>query len=222
MKKHIIFDFDDTVCSSYEHNQQLFVDTFLPYKSEIDEEFVRLVHYKNRGRPMKLQFKRVIDKYKLKADVQELVEKNEILHGESADKMIIFNGFGETIKHLKRIGKIVSLCTNRDKTSLEIVLKNNHLLNYFDEVVSCKDEGHEKPDPFCLNKLIRKHAEIKRSEIVYFGDSETDAEFASNAGIDYLIIDHYLNKKQFYNLIINSFVRGEDELFVEVAEITNT
>jgi len=53
---------------------------------------------------------------------------------------------------------------------------------------------------------MKKYPDIKVEETIYFGDSKTDAEFAQNAGIDYLVIDHYLNKKQFYSMILNSFV----------------
>lgn len=127
----------------------------------------------------------------------------------------MYEGFEDILKHFKKLGKTISLCTNRAKGSLKLILERNKLTQYFDNVISCKDAGHEKPDPYCLAKLLEKYPNIKREEIIYFGDSKTDAEFAQNAGIDYLVIDHYLNKKQFYVLILGSFAGGEDELLVE-------
>jgi len=67
-----------------------------------------------------------------------------------------------------------------------------------------------------LIKLVEKYPTISKNQTIYFGDSKTDAEFAANAGIDFLIIDHYLNKKQFYTAVLESFATSEDELLVEV------
>jgi len=216
MKKHIIFDFDDTISSAYEHNQQLFVDTFLKHKSDIDQDYVRKVHFVNRGTSMELQFNEVIKKFDMKISSQQLVEENEKLHRQKAGEITIFAGFEDILKHFEKLGKIISLCTNRAEGSLKIILKNNNMEKYFDNVVSCKDEKHEKPDPYCLNQLLKKYPKISKEETIYYGDSKTDAEFAQNAGIDYLVIDHYLNKKQFFTLALSTFAGGEDELLVEV------
>lgn len=216
MKKHIIFDFDDTISSSYEHNQQLFVDTFLPYKPDIDQDYVRKVHFVNRGRSMEEQFDDVIRKFKLNVPAKQLVEENELLHQKKANEIKTFDEIEDILKHFRRLGKTISLCTNRAEGSLRIILENNKLTQYFSNIISCKDAGHEKPDPYCLLELLKKYPDISHAEVVYFGDSKTDAEFAQNAGIDYLVIDHYLNKKQFYTLALGSFSGGEDELLVEV------
>lgn len=218
MKKHIIFDFDDTVSSAYEHNQQLFVDTFLPYKPDIDQDFVRKVHFSKRGTSMDVQFREVVNKFGLKVSVDKLVRENELLHQKRANNIKIFDGFEELLKHFKKLGKVVSICTNRETGSLNKILKRNNMAKYFDNVISCKDRGHEKPDPFLLLELIDKYPNIRREEVIYFGDSKTDAEFAQNANVDYLIIDHYLNKKQFYTMVLGSFAGIEDELLVEVDE----
>ena len=216
MKKHIIFDFDDTISSAYEHNQQLFVNTFLPYKPDIDQDFVRMVHYSNRGTAMDLQFEEVIKKFDLKVSTEQLVKENEVLHQKKANEVKVFDNFEDILKHFKKLGKVISLCTNRAEGSLHIILNKNRIGQYFDNVISCKDAGHEKPDPYCLTQLLEKYPNIKKEDVIYFGDSKTDAEFAQNAGVDYLVIDHYLNKKQFFTLALGSFAGGEDELLVEV------
>lgn len=216
MKRHVIFDFDDTISSGYEHNQQLFVDTFLPHKPDIDQEYVRMVHYSSRGRSMDEQFKNVIDKFHLKVSVEQLAAENEELHKQNASEMKMFPGLEDLFKHFKSMGMIVSLCTNRAKGSLELILTKNKMLHHFDNVISCRDEGYEKPDPYCLNMLLDKYPDIDKSEAIFFGDSKTDADFANNAGIDFLVIDHYLNKKSFYLMALNLFAGNEDELLAEV------
>lgn len=210
-KKHIVFDFDDTLSPSYELNQQLFVDTFTPFYPDINQDYLRKFHYERRGTGMLEQFQDIVTKFELDKDAQELLEFNKIIHQKSAPKMGIFEGVEKMLKHFKSRNKIISICSNRDTESLNIVLEKHNLAKYFDNTISCHSEGYDKPNPYCLEKLLEKYPDIKASETIYFGDSKTDADFATNAGIDFLVIDHYLNRKVFYQLIIESFADSEKE-----------
>lgn len=205
MKKHFIFDFDDTISGSYEFNQNMFYETFLPHFPDIREEFVRKVHKENRGKSMDRQFQLVIDKFNLNIGAQKLTEENEALHVKNYKGMKLFNGIHEFFSILKDKGKKISVCTNRQYTSLNKIIDSNDLRKYFENIISCKDEGYEKPKPNCLLSIIKKYNEPKDSYI-YFGDSKTDYEFASNAGLDFVIVDHYINGKNFYKMIIKSFL----------------
>jgi len=136
MKQHIIFDFDDTVSSAYELNQQLFVETVLPYKQSVDENYLRKLHYANRGTSMLMQFDEVVKKFGIKVSAERLVKENEDLHKESANKVKIFSGFTNVVKHFKKHGKIISICTNRARGSLEIILKRNKVIKYLDNIIA--------------------------------------------------------------------------------------
>ena len=210
MKKHIVFDFDDTITSAYELNQKLFVDTFTSYQSDVDKDFLRKLHFDRRGTSISLQFQEAIDKFGLQVKVEQLVKENELLHQKSAEIVNIFDGIGDLFKHFKSRKKVVSICTNRARGSLEIILKKHGLYQYLDNIISFSDEKHEKPDPFCLIGLIAKYQNITKGETIYFGDSKTDSEFATNAGIDFIVVDHYLNKKLYYQLILESFADSEE------------
>lgn len=157
------------------------------------------------------QFQDIITKFNLDKKAQELLEINKVIHKESALKMGIFEGVEKMLQHFKRRGKIISICSNRDTESLNIVLEKHKLKKYFDNTISCHSEGFDKPNPYCLQKLLEKYPDIKSSETIYFGDSKTDADFATNAGVDYLVIDHYLNRKVFYQLIVEIFADSEDD-----------
>ncbi len=210
MKRHIIFDFDDTLSASYELNQQLFVDTFTPFFPEIDEDYLRKFHFERKGTGMLEQFQYIVDKFSLDKTAETLMEYNQEIHKTNAPRMNIFEGVGNMLRHFKSRGKMMSICSNRDTESLNIVLKSHNIDSYFQNTISCHSAGHDKPDPFCLNELLQRYPDIKVEETIYFGDSKTDAEFASNANIDFVIIDHYSNKKLFYQLILESFVDSED------------
>lgn len=201
MKKHIVFDVDDTLTNSYELNQKLFVDTFLFYNSKVDQNYLRELHFFNKGTSMKIQFETAIKHLNLNNSVFELIKKNEELHNENIDKMTIFDGVFELFKQLKEKDKKISICSNRGISSLNKIIDKYDLRKYLDNIVSCSDEGFEKPDPTCLLRIIEKD-DFTKDAYLYFGDSKTDSEFAGNAGIDFVIIDHYLNQKKFYNLIL--------------------
>ncbi|WKZ23985.1 MAG: HAD hydrolase-like protein [Candidatus Dojkabacteria bacterium] len=207
MKKHFIFDVDDTLTNSYEINQQLFVDTFLAVDKSADEQYLRDLHYRNRGVSMLVQFAEAISHLGWDIDPAEMVKRNEEMHINSAElfaKMHTFDAAKELLEVLKKNGKLISACTNRQYGSQKKIFEVNHMTHYFENVISCSDEGHEKPDPYCLIKLIEKYDEPKDSYI-YFGDSKTDRDFAKGAGIDFVIIDQYLNEKRFYKMILESF-----------------
>lgn len=207
MKKHFIFDLDDTLTNSYEINQQLFVDTFTAIDAHADEVYLRDLHYRSRGTSMHLQFEEAVKHLKWSIDPKTLVAQNEDMHINSAEKfakMHTFDAAKELLDVLKSNGKLISVCTNRQYGSQKKIFALNGMTHYFENIISCADEGHEKPDPFCLEQLIAKYAEPKEAYI-YFGDSKTDRDFAKAAGIDFVIIDQYLNEMRFYKMILESF-----------------
>ncbi len=206
MKNHFVFDLDDTITNSYEFNQQMFVDTFTPFVPDIDQNYLREFHFFNKGGSMKLQFQDVIKHFNLNIDSDTLLKKNEELHIEKIEDITLFEDIHLILKNLKENGKLISLCSNRQLGSLNKVLKKNKIEGYFDNIVSCMDEGFEKPDPTCFLRIIEKY-DLPNEDYIYFGDSKTDAQFATNAGVDYIIIDHYLNQKKFYKLILQSFIK---------------
>ena len=207
-KQHFAFDLDDTLTDSYQFNQQMFVETFIPYldiKQSETDGYLRELHLNQKGTSMISQFSTAVKHFSLKINPADLVRENENLHLKNFDKINIFDAAEDVIKVIKANGKRISLFSNRQMGSLDKLLTKHHLKEYFDNVISCGDAGHEKPDPYCLIDLIDKSGEPKEN-FIFFGDSKTDSQFATAAGIDFLIIDHYINQKKFYRLILESFL----------------
>lgn len=207
-KNHFIFDLDDTLTNSYAINQQLFVETFTAHDPMVDEKYLRDLHFYRRGASMRLQFQEAIDHLQFGISAEKMEEENERLHMTNIDKfdnMKVFEGVPELLQLLKKRGKYLSTCTNRARGSQLKIIQKNNLNQYFDNIISCNDEGHEKPDPYCLIKLMRKYNDSKEN-YVFVGDSKTDRDFAMNADIDFIIIDHYLNETKFYKLMLQAFL----------------
>jgi HAD superfamily hydrolase (TIGR01549 family) len=207
-KSHLIFDVDDTLADSHAFNQQMFVDTFASYLDlsvPETEKHLRDVHFSRKGTSMLAQFTEVITHFSLSLDPVQLVQENERLHLKHVDQIRLFPAAVDLVKAITAQGRQVSICTNRQTQSVTKILKNHHIYDCFTHVVSCAEVGHEKPDPFCLLDIIAKSGRPK-TDFIYFGDSQTDFHFAKNAGIDFMIVDHYLNQKLFYKILMQSFL----------------
>jgi HAD superfamily hydrolase (TIGR01549 family) len=206
-KKHYIFDFDDTLADSGQFNQDMFVEVFKDYADITEpetEQYLRKLHFDSRGTAMFDQFKKAKEDLSLQVTVEVLLEENERIQVEQIASVTLFDSARELLKQLQKGNKQVSLMSNRQKSSLMKVLHAHELVNCFDNVISCADDGYEKPDPHCLNKLIAE-TKIERYDVIYFGDSSTDAKFAAAAGVDFVIIDQYANQKAFFKHLLPFF-----------------
>ncbi len=203
-KKHFVFDFDDTIASSADYNQDIFVETFSRHQPDINEQVIREIHRARRGTDMLSQFQLVIATLELKLNAATLLKQNEVLQRQRYKNISIFAGVPTLFNRLQKNGKTVSVCSNRDLKSLELVLQNHDILDELDMVVSCHDAGFEKPNPQGLLDIMSELGGEKE-EYIYFGDNLTDHEFARNAGIDVVIVDHYLNDEKFYQMMVAAF-----------------
>jgi HAD superfamily hydrolase (TIGR01509 family) len=74
-----------------------------------------------------------------------------------------------------------AIATNRTDT-MNYVLKEHGLQNYFDIVVSALDVNRPKPYPDPILKVLR-HFSFKPCEAIYIGDSKLDEQAAEKAEI---------------------------------------
>ncbi|MDK7568946.1 HAD-IA family hydrolase, partial [Bacillus pacificus] len=76
--------------------------------------------------------------------------------------------------------------THKGITTLE-VLKNNGLIDYFDEIITSDNGFKRKPSPEALRYLIDKYS-LKKESTYYIGDRSIDIECAKNAGVKSVLI----------------------------------
>jgi len=119
-------------------------------------------------------------------DIIQTYEMKNIHDTTPIDEVIYF------IKHKENFGiktntklAILSLNTKRTiKKSLELA----GIEKYFDIIIGREDVRSWKPDPEGLLK-IKNHFDLKKQDLVYFGDLENDIKTGKNAGIDAYYID---------------------------------
>jgi phosphoglycolate phosphatase len=104
-----------------------------------------------------------------------IAEKYEL---DAATRTSLLPGAVDTLKHLKKEGLKIGLCTINSANSTEQILSRFKLAQYFDAVVSRNQVSKFKPDPEHCNKTLEALG-VSSAETVFVGDSTTDMQSAS-------------------------------------------
>ena len=101
-----------------------------------------------------------------------------------------YDGVLETLSQLQSMGVKLGLCTNKPEKHARELLKRLGLIDFFkDSFIGSDTVGIAKPDPKPLLEAIYRLN--KTPEDVFFvGDTNTDAEAAKNAGVDYIFCEY--------------------------------
>lgn len=180
MTKAIFFDLDgtilDTVPDIQDSINRMLAENGLPPLSA--EEIVR---YVGNGA------KKLVDRCLKGRVTEERAERclhryNEIYTNCGSPKTRIFPGLSKTLPLLKEKGYLLAVITNKPQKTADEVKKI-----YLDPLgisyVFGQREGIPvKPDPKPMEIVLAQFG-LKREEVVFVGDGETDAAFAINAGV---------------------------------------
>lgn len=206
-KIHFIFDVDDTLVDGRLFCGETMSRSINKFEPEVKAELIVNLHEAIRGGTIVDLYRRAIEEFSLKTPIESLLEEDASIQKSEAHRIKAFEGVSDILQLLKSKGSKLHICTNRKMETLELILKENKLLEYFDTIVSCIDSGHKKLEATCMLDIISKNGGNK-DEFVYFGDSEVDYLFAKNAGVEYIIFDQYLNGKNLFKKLINLFVEN--------------
>lgn len=93
----------------------------------------------------------------------------------------IFPGVSQTLQILKSRGVKMAIVTSRGIESLRLILTQNSILEYFDELVT-RDNGFKpKPAPDMVNYLLQKMS-LAPSDVLVVGDTTFDIDMGNAAG----------------------------------------
>ena len=105
-------------------------------------------------------------------------------------KSVMYDGVVTTLEKLQKMGVKLGLCTNKPEKHARELLKRLGLINFFKtSFIGSDTVGVAKPDPKPLLEAIYRLN--KRPEEVFFvGDTNTDAEAAKNANVDFIFCEY--------------------------------
>lgn len=105
------------------------------------------------------------------------------------NKTIIYKGVPEFLTKAKEQNYLLGVCSNKPEFILKKIIAAAFPTLSFDFVGGQVDE-HKKPDPFLFERCLKK-LEVGKEEVAYFGDTEVDQAFATNAKVSSLYIVTY-------------------------------
>lgn len=104
-----------------------------------------------------------------------------------ADSTEVFDFVPDVMSYLKERGYALGIVSTKFRYRIEIILKREGLLHFFDVIVGGEDVSKHKPDPESLNLAIRK-LDLPLGELIYVGDSVTDAKTAKRSGVSFIAV----------------------------------
>jgi HAD superfamily hydrolase (TIGR01549 family) len=107
------------------------------------------------------------------------------------------------INALKKENKILGIVTNRDLYTVENILKNNHLENYFTSIITCEKVTQLKPSKEPIIKCLEE-LNIPNDQACYIGDAKNDYLASVNAQVDFICVERYHNCNFECPLVIHS------------------
>ena len=93
-----------------------------------------------------------------------------------------YKGISELLKTLQDKGIKQAINSNKDDTFVKGLIEKNFPEIVFTEVMGARENIARKPDPEGPNLIIEKMG-LKKEEILYVGDSDTDIMTAKNTGV---------------------------------------
>jgi len=108
----------------------------------------------------------------------------------------------------KKKGIICTVCTNKKEDLAIKLLKEINIYKYFDFIAGADTFEFRKPDPKHLTEILNI-LQIDKINSIMIGDSETDADTAKSANVEFILVKNGYTEKQeqeiFHNHIISDF-----------------
>ena len=177
--KAVVFDCDGVMFDTALANRKYYdeVLTFFQ-KPVLDEEQFINVHMMTVKEAIEYLFPEIEDL----SSVYKCL--SQIGYHKFIDYMVMEKGLQELLAGLKKKGYIRGIATNRTDT-MEKVLKDFHLQDCFEVVVTAATVKHPKPDPEQLLLIMKKYS-LMPHEILFIGDSEYDRQAAIAAKVRFV------------------------------------
>jgi pyrophosphatase PpaX len=175
MIKGIIFDLDGVILDSNDEYNEVFMTVAKKHGLHVSSEEI----YSRFGKHPREIAKEVFgDKYKEEA-YQEFI--HIISRPNFSKKIKMFKGAKKSLMILKKHYKLF-LATGGLRVVLEPIMKNVHIENSFDTILTIDDINKPSPKTEMI-KIILKKYRLAPKEVVYVGDGIPDIHAAKMANV---------------------------------------
>lgn len=112
--------------------------------------------------------------------------RHHFLKGDAATTL--FSGAAEMLTALRESGHLLAVATGKSRRGLDRALSATGVDGCF-HATRCADEGHSKPDPGMLHRLLEE-LDVAPGRALMIGDTTHDMQMAQSAGVARLAIAH--------------------------------
>lgn len=180
----IVFDWDGTLMDSAAciagSLQAACRDLDLPVPSERDARYViglglkdAMAHILPQLDPA--EYPRVSERYRY-----------HFLIGDAGTAL--FPGAEQMLEELHGAGHLLAIATGKSRRGLDRALEVTGIAGHF-HATRCADEGHTKPDPGMLYRLLEETG-VEAARALMIGDTTHDMAMAKSAGIERVAVSH--------------------------------
>lgn len=174
----IIFDLDGTIINSLED-----IITAAKYALKVagcpepTDEFVQSCI----GGGAKNLIKKVLGENKQDLFEDTLANFSKYYHNNIVVDTYVYEGVEDVLEYFYKKKKM-AIATFKTKQGTETILEHFNIRQYFDDIVTVNDVELEKPNPECINKIL-KELKVKQQNAILVGDTITDIQTGKNAGV---------------------------------------
>lgn len=189
MKKAVIFDMDGVIVFSenaYQRRRDIFfVKHGIKLTNEIQEQLV--------GSNVKDMFIKLIpDDENIRIDLMEKYEDFKSIY--PIDYQEILNpDITQSLKELSDMGIRLALASSSSLKSIQSILSENQILDYFELLVSGEMFEKSKPHPEIYQYTVKK-LDLDLSDCLVIEDSDIGMSAALNAGLEVTLLNNQNSK----------------------------
>ncbi len=114
------------------------------------------------------------------------------------DGTVLFEWTPAAVSRLHSRGVPMGIVSTKGRFRIEAILGRERLLDGFATIVGGEDVPAFKPDPHGLLAAIQR-MDVRRDDVLYVGDSLTDAETAKRAGVPFMAVLSGTTKRDDFN-----------------------
>lgn len=129
------------------------------------------------------------------------------------EKTYPYEGINEFLIKAKNMGFKLAVCSNKPDFILKKLISSAFSEINFDYLSGQTDE-YTKPNPIIMNRCLNS-LKLKPNEVMYFGDTEVDYQFAKNSNIlNCIIVTYGFRDKNYLKIQTNpvKFVENSKDL----------